>query len=640
MNIRPMLGLSLCLVLCNVNALASGAAAPDNLAQARTHFLEAEHALHDKNMTVYRGLKAKLHDYPLYPYLVYQEMQRNIPQLSLTEVKQFQSAHTDSPLSEQLRDQWLSYHFDHKHWMIIRDAYQPNDSLAHQCQYSWANYTLHPDATQLDAIGTLLWGHDQALPPTCTRLLQLWQKHTKPTPTQIWARFQRLLSKESYTQAGQLVTLLPKAQQPLARYWLESHHSKAIVLPFRHENEVPDMSVAMKTDLWCHWANHFPSKTAAMWQQYPKDTLPVENQETIAHALGLYLAIQGNPEAERWIKEVPDAYRSDTLREWHVRLAIAHANWPQVLSLINDLTPEQRKDTAWRYWAARAHEGMGQITAAKHGYQQIVDQYDYYGLLARVRLKIPTKFPSIATDAHLKQTDIDALQKIPAIQRVSELFLINRPLDARREWFKLMGQLTADQQLDAAALATEKAWYNLALHSLRPLREDLAPELRYPKPHFALINHVAERNQIEAAWIYAIILKESQFAADIKSPVGALGLMQLMPTTAQEVAKQMNIRLDRPLALMNEELNVTLGTRYFKELLALHHDNPVYAVAAYNAGSKPVTEWEAHHARAMDQWVETIPFQETRNYVKKVVNHYAMYQSMMGNERAGAQWFQ
>jgi len=162
-------------------------------------------------------------------------------------------------------------------------------------------------------------------------------------------------------------------------------------------------------------------------------------------------------------------------------------------------------------------------------------------------------------------------------------------------------------------------------------RDDIS--LRFPLQHEDKVNNWSEKNNIDPSWTYAIIRRESAFMPDARSSVGALGLMQLMPNTARQVARQMKVRYRGRYSLLASNTHIRLGTGYLKRMLSKLDSQQVLATAAYNAGPHRVSKWlpENHQMDAI-QWIETIPFTETREYVSNVLAYMVIYEHLLDGE--------
>jgi soluble lytic murein transglycosylase len=222
--------------------------------------------------------------------------------------------------------------------------------------------------------------------------------------------------------------------------------------------------------------------------------------------------------------------------------------------------------------------------------------------------------------------ELSAIEQLPGVRRAHELYLLGNRLDARREWFYATEDMPAERLRLAALLANRWGWHDRAILSASQANywSDLA--LRFPLPHRESIFTNARRYDLDPALIYGVIRQESIFMEDAVSAVGALGLMQLMPATGKQTARELNIQYGGNQALLQSERNIQLGSAYLNSLMIRYNGSPVLAAAAYNAGPSRVTRWLPEDAD-MDAtlWTERIPFKETRTYVRRVLTYATIF---------------
>jgi soluble lytic murein transglycosylase len=285
----------------------------------------------------------------------------------------------------------------------------------------------------------------------------------------------------------------------------------------------------------------------------------------------------------------------------------------------------------WQYWLSRAYQETGQTTKAKLGFEMLANERSYYGFLAADIAKKP--YHLAHTDTPVGQLSLDKQKNNPGIQRAIELHEHERFIDARREWnYATKGLVNGD--LQAASLVAEEAgWHDQAIFTLAKTAywDDL--ELRFPLHHDDLINEAAKDFKLDPSWIYAVIRQESAFRQDARSHVGAVGLMQLMPSTARRVAKGMlNQRAPKTKQLLEAETNISLGSAYLNQLSEQYNGNIILATAGYNAGPLNVDRWLGETELPADVWVELIPFHETHRYVRSVLSYMVIYDKRRGKK--------
>ena len=226
--------------------------------------------------------------------------------------------------------------------------------------------------------------------------------------------------------------------------------------------------------------------------------------------------------------------------------------------------------------------------------------------------------------------DIEEFKRIsslPSMKRAYEFHQLGMNTNARREWNHALNKMTTYQMQMAAALAIKWEWHNRAIITMSRAKALDNLVLRFPILFEDLLTKYAKKNSIDRSWVFGIVRAESAFIEDISSPVGALGLMQVMPRTGRSVAKKIGIKNFKKGKLRKAETNVPIGTAYMKMMLDKFDENVVLATAAYNAGPHRVLKWLPKKvcAENPDIWVELIPFNETRKYVRRVLYFSIVY---------------
>ncbi|HEX4884946.1 MAG TPA: transglycosylase SLT domain-containing protein, partial [Casimicrobiaceae bacterium] len=340
--------------------------------------------------------------------------------------------------------------------------------------------------------------------------------------------------------------------------------------------------------------------------------------------LAFHAARQHVPEAYLWFREAGGAALNDEQHAWRVRAALRAGSWDDVRTAIDEMPPALAADPAWRYWKARALAGQGKPELAKAGYETLADGYHFYGLLASEalgRASEPRSEPIAATDEALA-----AFAAREDVRRVVKLAELEMRVESFREWAPIIRGLDDAGLLLAAEVARRAGLNDRSINTAERTqgRHDFA--LRYPTPFRPHFEAAAKQHDIDAALLFAIARQESRFVPDIVSSAGAQGLMQLMPATARWVAKQLGQNGYRPGQITDVETNTSYGAFYFRYWLERLDNHPALAAAAYNAGPGRAQAWRPD-AGVLDgaAWVETIPFNETRDYVKKVLANAMLY---------------
>lgn len=366
------------------------------------------------------------------------------------------------------------------------------------------------------------------------------------------------------------------------------------------------------------------------WQQ----VLPAEDMDWVWGQFGLVPALRVEPDAARWYRKTGATPKTDYNHAWEVRAELREnpINWEQVLNAINKMSKRQASEPVWVYWRGRALAALGDQQAATEAFSSIQDDYSFYGQLALEELgqSITAPDPAPAIDPRAQQ---DVRQR-PELHRALALFKLGLRPEATREWVYGIREMS-DQQLRAAAeWAGQEGVFDRVVNTSLLTKEEVDFEQRFAAPFFEGVSAQAQRINLDPAWVYGLIRQESRFMTDARSRVGASGLMQLMPDTARWVANKIGMK-DFSMARINDfEVNTVLGTNYLKIVLDQLGGSEVLASAGYNAGPGRPKQWRARLRAPVEGaiFAETIPFTETRLYVKNVLSNTAYYAAMFTGE--------
>jgi soluble lytic murein transglycosylase len=361
-----------------------------------------------------------------------------------------------------------------------------------------------------------------------------------------------------------------------------------------------------------------------------------ENQAVAWGVIGQFLGKKLDPNAD-------DAYRlqqelgySELLsvesQEWKVRAGLRAKDWGLVKNAIEGMNPIVRsKDPAWTYWYGRALKAEGQDTKAKESFELIEEQYNFYGQLAREELGKSNHAPS---RTKVTEQEIDAMASRKGFVRGERLYAMNLRFEGNREWNWELRNMTDKQLLAAAEYAKRIQLYDRVVNTADRTKQEHDFSLRYPTPFRDELSPIARQIDLNLAWAYGLIRQESRFIMNASSSVGASGLMQVMPNTAKYVAKKIGMLNYTNDKLSDTNTNLTLGSNYLNMVLVDLDGSWVLASAAYNAGPSRSKAWREKLTSPTEGaiFAETIPFNETRTYVKNVLSNANYYSSVMNGQ--------
>ena len=329
--------------------------------------------------------------------------------------------------------------------------------------------------------------------------------------------------------------------------------------------------------------------------------------------------------ALQWYRDASDMPLNEQQSAWRVRAALRAHDWPEVLASVNAMSGEQQQESAWLYWKARALEALGKTTEARKIFAPLSEEYSFYGLLAGDELS-GTGVLSQADPVYKPDSQaIAAVSAMPGVQRTLTLYRIGMRSDALEEWRWVVNNLTDRQLLTAAEIARRNKMYDRAIGAADKTVSEHDFSMRYPAPYRADLQEHLREHGLDEAWVYGLMRQESRFTTSAKSETGAAGLMQIMPSTARWVAKKLGLKSYRKALIHQLDTNLRIGTYYMKSVLSRSGNNPVLASAAYNAGPYRAHQWLGDKPLEGAIYAETIPYQETRDYVEKVMSNTVFY---------------
>ncbi|MGA9628867.1 MAG: transglycosylase SLT domain-containing protein [Candidatus Rickettsiella isopodorum] len=583
----------------------------ENRDQQRKLFWQARQLLMSKHYQQFSVLKVKLKDYPLYPYLIFIKLKQQWPYTSSDEIDEFLQAYNDTPLAVRLRADWLGYLAKKQHWEDFIHYYQPIYGTPLQCYYLQSLLATQQKSLAFRKISTL-WLHVNSPPSVCRKVFSRWEQSGGLNSELIWKKLDRAMSKNNRNVVQHMAQFLPPTQRQKIKRWYQVQRHPLLVKQsdqFDLDNAIDRKIVLFGMK---RLANMEPIKLAENWSKMSKsyDLTESEKQRILAD-LAVGLARRGHSTAGDWLKQIKPAYAGATLREWRVRNSLLTGQWEKVLFWLDHLSRKEQHQACWRYWRARALAETQQTAAANSIYASLAKEVDYYGVLASQRLKLnyhPTTRSRVG--------DRQALKNNSAIQRAKELLALGFVGEARQEWLWALDSLSVPEREAAAQLAKQWGWYDLAIvgASKANIHNDI--RLRFPFAYRRSVLAAARKTHLNSAWVWAIMRQESAFMWNAKSSAGALGLMQIMPSTGKQLARDLALRR---VNLLDPEQNIRLGSTYLRQLLKLFDGNATLATASYNVGPNRIKRFQGLYQRLpKDVWVEILPWKETRDYVKSV----------------------
>ncbi|WP_421201011.1 transglycosylase SLT domain-containing protein [Aeromonas enteropelogenes] len=601
--------------------------APGIMAQTQDQSLyrQAYDAVRANDQARFQQLRARLTHYPLLPYLDYFQLAFRPGAADYQDVTRFIRQHGDTPQSNRLERTYLTYLAQSQQWSQFLRFYPAKPkSTDLLCMHYQALYYTGKTREALQGAGKM-WMSGQSRPDACDPLFTLWQGAGLRTQDKIWQRMTMAFEAENPNlirhlgaslgtglqgYGNQMVTLFEqpaKAMNPT--YFSNNPYSRKLLSLglTRYANQQPE-AVLRQLDLF---RSRFGLSQA--------EIKPVER------AIARRLLLDRSRSERQWLDNMVRLLADPDITELRARLAIWEEDWRGLSGWVKMMPMARQKEDRWRYWMARSLEVQGQQKLARDLYLETANLRGFYGFMAAQRTGAPYRMKN-QTVPHVPDWR-SASRRWPFLLRVQELLAMNEVAAARSEWIHNMDRNPVAQRIEFGHIALNRGWHDLAiLASIRAEAWD-ALELRFPKPYKQTFSQVARERAVNMSLLYAISRQESALYPRAQSPVGARGLMQLMPATAKETAGKLGVPYRSEQQLFDPAMNIRLGSAYLKRLLDVYDGNRILAAAAYNAGPGRVKRWREQSAdKPMDVWVESIPYRETRNYVQNVLSFDLIYQ--------------
>lgn len=609
-----------------------------SLAQQRVLYDQAKQALAKGDAGPYRRHAAALRDYPLTPYLAYDELTLRLKSASNDEIEQFLSEHGDLPQIGWMKLRWLRWLAERNEWDLFVKYYDPSLNFTElDCLYGQYQYK-HGQTAAAHATAEKLWLVGKSQPEACNALFSEWRSAGQLTEELRWQRARLAIEAGNQGLASYLVRGLVRLE-PQGKRLLEVAERPSILSQTERFTARDRISTDLVSFGLRRLARQDPEKALSLLEVYGKRlSFSKDEQVAIARQIGLTLAKRFDRRALDVMAQYDPELRDHTVAEWRMRLLLRLGMFEQAYQLSLQLPTELANSSRWRYWQARSlqlAQPNNQEPLAL--YRALASERDFYGFMAADHIQGSYQLNNrpLVLDSKIRQK----VRNTAGIRRAIEFHHRGQIVDGRREWYNVSRLFNRDELVAQARLGYDMEWYFPAIRSISQAQywDDL--DVRFPVVHREALTRESRERGVHTTWAFAITRQESAFMADARSHAGAMGLMQLMPATAKETAQRFKIALSNPQQVLNPEKNIQLGTAYLSQVYKQFNGNRILASAAYNAGPGRVRQWlrDADHLN-YDVWVESIPFDETRQYVQNVLTYSVIYGDKLGTPQPLVEW--
>lgn len=558
---------------------------------------------------------------PLRPHVDYWLLRRGKASVAASE--EYLGRHPDGPLAERVREDIARQFGQNEDWPAFRlwlgRLHRPDVEM--RCYALRARLAGGEAAARIEGARLYLTGAD--LPAACAPLFARLFSDGSLDDAHRHARLRLALEQNNLRLARDLLARLPEPNgEALARLAVARKKPNSVLDASARSVAEQEVALYALGEL----AGTDPRAAARRWAELDDRFGEAQRQYGWAR-IARHAARQHLDEAIGYFQQA-GANLTEEQQVWKIRAQLRDGRWLEVLRSIALLPEASRNEAGWRYWKGRALQALGSQYQANQIFAPLSREFGYYGLLAEEEL--PGRIETRPPDYRVTPDDLREAERRPGLRRAFALRKLGLNFEAALEWDWAIRDLDDRQLLAAAELARREAWHDRAINTAEKTRDLHNLDLRYLTPYRDLAEAYAREHSLDPAWVYGLMRQESRFMDYARSRAGAGGLMQIMPATAKWIARQLNLDRNAHKQVHQPETNIRFGTFYLSRIQNDLAGSPVLATAGYNAGPGRARRWQAETPLEGAIYVESIPFQETRDYVKKVLANAMYYSHRLG----------
>jgi soluble lytic murein transglycosylase len=603
---------------------SANSAAIGNYASQDDAFLALRDASRANNADKAELLASTLSDYDIPSYVDYYRLKPLIKDLVApqADIRDYLSRYDGSAIADRLRNDWLLELGKAGDWATFDEQYPQfvlDDDTQLKC-YALTSAALKGNnvATQARALLTTPKDYGQG----CTGLIGTLAQNGQFTADDVWFQI-RLAVESGFAAVARRMTPFVDADDLQVAQAID----KSALVVARgpgagrsgHELFILALGRIAKNDT---------GRAAGALNTF-NDQLTSSERSLAWAQIALQSALKLEPEAiDYWRQVKGNASLSSDAYQWRVRSALRGGDWKLVRSGIEAMPEVLRTDPTWIYWLARADQSEGKVDQAQQQFQSIADQTNFYGQLALEELG--QKIIAVSSTQQFTPAEMAAMTSNQGFRRALRFFDMNLRFEGVREWNWELRKMTDRQLLTAAEFARQNNVLDRMVNTSDRTKVEVDFNQRFPSPHRDVMTTNTQNLGLDMAWVYGLIRQESRFMRSARSNVGASGLMQVMPATAKWVAKKIGLSGFTTDQISDVNTNILLGTNYLSMVLGDLDGSQALASAAYNAGPGRPRAWRSTLPGTVEGAVfaESIPFAETRGYVKNVLSNATYYAAL------------
>ena len=617
--------------LCCLLALPLQLVADDQeLSDQRERFVMARAQLDAGDEAGFSDSLSALKNYPLYHYLRSEQLRqqwsdRPPTRADVGALNEFEKTSAHESLTRRLTRKLQRRFAETEQWKLFLGVSQSRVAAAMPCTTLRARYETG-QIKGFDESVLALWVKPEKHLEVCAEVLEKIEAQHTPPLASIWEKIFQAMEANKPEHARAMIRYLSTSDRKRVEGWIAAQNNPKKLLLSGDIDRNTLLNRRIVADLVVEWSREDTLAAVAHWIKIRDNYSFYQDRFYDTHrALVMRAAYRRMPEAQQLLADTEGRDDDLELAEWRVRTALLAEDWPAVLNTLSRLPVEEQEEDHWAYWQARAYDELDRPDVARRLYGKIADLQSYHGFLAADRIGVDYAIfdqPIDPSDALLSRLRTDK-----ALLRAREFHAVDLQHESRREWNNWMHDRESTELAAAAVIASEWGLYDRAIFAVGQSGDEhrRAISLRFPLLYRSEVAVASSEFAIEPAWIFGVMRRESAYIRDIRSHAGAVGLMQLMPRTARYVA-DLQGKKNWDGDLTHAGTNITFGTRYLRHVMDKFDNHQVLATASYNAGPHRVDSWLQENEMDADVWIDTIPFTETRRYVRAVMAYAAIYE--------------
>jgi soluble lytic murein transglycosylase len=566
-------------------------------------------------------LASRLGDYAIPSYVDYYRLRPRVHVAPEEEIRGFLAQYDGSAIADRLRNDWLLELGRARNWTLFDEQYPLfvlDDDTQLKC-YALLSKVFKGERVANDARALLREPKNYG--EGCAALITTLAEGGQFSADDVWAQVRLIVDEGQDATLRRIASVTGTSERTLMRM-LDKPGPTVARGPGKSRAAREMFIIALGRS-----ARESPERAATRLIKVSKDLEP--NERALAWAqIALQASYKLAPDVSAYWKNTDGAPLSENEHQWKARIALRAGEWQRLKQVILQMPASLRNEPAWVYWLGRVYQTEGKQEDAQKLFRAIADKTGFYGQLATEDLGGKISIPPRAQPVTAQE--LAPMASNPGFQRAFKFYEMNLRFEGNREWNWELRQMNERQHLAAAEFARQQDVLDRMVNTSDRTRTEIDFSQRFPTPFRDIMLANTEKLELDMAWVYGLIRQESRFIMNARSHMGASGLMQLMPATARYVARKIGMKNFKRDSVTDIDTNIVLGTNYLNMVLFDLDGSQAMATAAYNAGPSRPRAWRSTLSGAVEGAVfaESIPFTETRNYVKNVLSNATYYAAL------------